>query len=73
MPTTKTESELRLGTVDDVATQHPGYTTTAIRTLVARADANGLSPHIYRVGRRVFIDLVGFESWVRQQQHRAAA
>ena len=70
MPTTN-DAGLRLGTVDTVAAEHPGYTVTAVRTLIARAQDNGLAPHIYRIGRRVMIDLNGFQEWVRQQQEAA--
>jgi hypothetical protein len=61
---------LELGDVNDVTERHPAYKGKqgAVRALIARADENGLAPHIYRVGRRVLIDLIGFEQWVREQQ-----
>ena len=61
---------LRLGDVNDIAERHPAYKNKpgAIRALIARSDENGLAPHIYRVGRRVLIDLNGFDEWIRDQQ-----
>jgi hypothetical protein len=61
---------LELGDVNDIAERHPAYhgKQGAIRALIARAEENGLAPHIYRVGRRVLIDLIGFEQWIRDQQ-----
>ena len=61
-------SPLRLGDVHDVVEAHPAYTAPAVRALINRAGENGLAPHIYRVGRRVLIDLPGFEAWVREKQ-----
>jgi len=62
---------MRLGTVQQVAQTHPGLTEAAVRALVAKAPHNGLTQHIYRIGRRVLIDLDGFERWVRAQQRAA--
>ena len=57
--------QLRLATVDQLCSQHPGLTPPAARTLIHRAEQNGLKKHVYRVGRRVYVDLIGFEHWVR--------
>ena len=66
-------TDLMLGDVNDVARAHPAYRdkTGAIRGLIARKHENGLAPHIYKVGRRVLIDLNGFERWIREQQEAA--
>jgi hypothetical protein len=63
---TPTEN-LRLGDVDALVREHPGFTTPAVRTLIHRAKDNGLDRHIYRVGRKVLVDLNGFQDWVREQ------
>ena len=67
---TRANPPLRLGGVNDVANEHPAYRGKqgAIRALIARAEENGLSPHVYRIGRRVLIDLNGFDQWIRDQQ-----
>ena len=59
---------LRLGDVDDLVREHPAFTTPAVRTLIHRAKHNGLNQHIYRLGRKVMIDLNGFQDWVRSKQ-----
>ena len=40
------------------------FTEPAIRMQIARAEQNGLAPHIRRVGRRVLIDLPGYFAWI---------
>lgn len=67
------DPSLRLGDVDDIVREHPAFSTPAVRALIHRAEHNGLSKHIYRIGRRVLIDLNGFERWVRSKQGGAAA
>jgi len=61
---------LRLGDVNDFAEQHPAFKGKpgAVRALINRADENGLNKHIYRIGRRVLIDLNGAEDWIRGLQ-----
>lgn len=59
------EGNLRLGTIFDVIQEHPAFTEPALRALIFRAKENGLAEHIYRVGRRVLIDLNGFPVWIR--------
>ena len=61
------ELKLRLGSVKDVMAAHPGLSEQSLRALIFSAKENGLAPHIHRIGRRVFIDLVGFEKWVLSQ------
>lgn len=63
---------LRLGTVDDIVREHPAFTGSSVRSLIHRAEANGLSAHIYRLGDKVTIDLNGFQDWVREQQRGAS-
>jgi hypothetical protein len=64
---------LRLGTTQQLAKEHPGLSEPRIRALIHKGDKNGLSRHIYRLGRRVLIDLDGFQDWVRRLNGRAAA
>ena len=62
------QPRLRLGDVDDVVREHPAFTTPAIRTLIHRSKDNGLDKHIYRLGRKVMLDLDGFQQWIREKQ-----
>jgi len=64
---------LRLGTTQQLAKEHPGLSEPSVRALIHKSDRNGLSPHIYRIGRRVLIDLDGFQRWVRELNGRTAA
>ena len=59
---------LELADIHKVIERHPGFTEPALRALIHRSEENGLAPHLYRVGRRVWIDLNGFEQWVRDKQ-----
>lgn len=61
----KPEPRLRLGTYRTLLEEHPGLTEAAIRAMIFRAKENGLAPHLYRKGRRVWIDLDGFQEWIR--------
>ncbi len=65
---TPDEPKLRLGDVHYVVREHPAFTESSIRSLVHRAAHNGLNRHVYKLGRRVLIDLNGFEEWVRGKQ-----
>jgi hypothetical protein len=64
-------SRLELSDIHGVIARHPGFTEPALRALIHRADENGLREHLYRIGRRVWIDLNGFEDWVRSKQQEA--
>jgi len=69
----KQKRGLRLGTTQQLAMEHPGLSEPSIRALIHKGGRNGLSRHIYRLGRRVMIDLDGFQDWVRQLNGRTAA
>lgn len=74
--TTVCESEtprMELGDVHDIVRQHPAFTESSVRALIARAQRNGLHRHLYRIGRRVLIDLNGFQAWVREKQQSPIA
>ena len=43
----------------------PSYTPLAIRNLVNRADENGLSPFVIRIGRKILVSEPGFRWWIR--------
>jgi hypothetical protein len=62
------EPRIRLGKVSDLLKEHPGLTEQAVRAYIFRAPENGLSKHIYRKGRRVWVDLDGFQRWIREGQ-----
>ena len=43
----------------------PSFTAIAIRNQVNRAEENGLSPFIIRMGRKILISEPGFRWWIR--------
>ena len=57
---------IRLGRVSDLLGEHPGLTEPAVRAYIFRARENGLAKHLYRKGRRVWVDLDGFQSWITE-------
>jgi hypothetical protein len=59
--------ERRWLTVAQLRDEQPWLSDSAIRNYIWRADENGLSEHIRRVGRRVLIDANGFGDWIEQQ------
>jgi hypothetical protein len=59
------KSEMRLVTIRNLAELHPGFTEPAIRALLQKANDTGLDQHVFRIGRRILIDAIGFEDWVR--------
>lgn len=61
---------MRLGTVRQVTQEHPGFTEAAVRGLIHKANRNGLAPYIHRIGRRIMVDLDGFQDWIRGKQER---
>lgn len=40
-------------------------TIDQLRWLIFNAEGNGLAPAICRIGRRVYIDVDGFDAWLR--------
>lgn len=60
--------QMELGDVHDIVRRHPAFSESGVRALIHRSKDNGLNKHIYRLGRRVLIDLNGFEEWVRSKQ-----
>jgi len=45
----------------------PTFTSHSIRHYVRFAAANGLAPHIRRLGSKILIDEVGFRAWIDRQ------
>jgi hypothetical protein len=62
----------RLLTVPAWPRHHAWPTERAMRHYIRRANANGLSPAIHRVGRRVLIDEAEFFSWARARTKTGA-
>ena len=65
------DEPIKLGSVTDVVNLHCGLTEGALRALLIRRHANGLAPYVIKVGRRVFIDLNGFQRWLMSQREAA--
>ena len=56
-----------LYTIKQIAQRHAWATEPALRSLIFRADENGLSRAIRRVGRRVLLDEDEFLAWIEGQ------
>lgn len=51
-----------------LAHQMPGaFSESSIRWHIFNAKRNGLEPHIRRIGRKVLINVAGFQSWIENQ------
>ncbi len=52
-----------------------GFTEAQLRWWLFNAEANGLKAAgaIVRIGRRVFIDIDGFDRWITSQNEQVAA
>lgn len=61
------KSRRRLGNVKQAVEENPHYTESAIRNLIYRAESNGLDKYIFRVGRKVLLDLDGIPEWIEEQ------
>jgi hypothetical protein len=60
----------QLRTVDQFCQEHPAFTPGGIRWLLFHRQSNGLESAVVRVGRRVFIDVERFFTWVDTQNRR---
>lgn len=56
-----------LKTVAQFAADSP-FTEAQVRWWIFNSASNGLQPAIVRIGRRVYIDVGAFASWVDRQQ-----
>ena len=55
-----------LRTIKQVPKERPWTTEPALRSLINKAELNGLEVAIVRVGRRVLVDLSKFDEWVEK-------
>ena len=53
-----------LRTVAQLARELPAFEERTLRWLIFHAEDNGLSPAIFRIGRRVYIDIDRFNRWL---------
>lgn len=62
-----------LKTVSQFASESP-WTEAQLRWFIFNSGTNGMAAAgaVVRVGRRVFLDVDGFDRWVESQQERAA-
>lgn len=57
----------KLMTVKQICDGHPWLTEAGFRTMIQRADSNGLRKCIHKIGARVLIDSDGFQEWIKEQ------
>ena len=60
MPTTKR----RLANVKQTAELYPAFSEDSIRAMIFNSHRTGIGSCISRIGRKIVIDLDGFEAWV---------
>ena len=53
-----------LRTTSQLASETPAFSEAAIRWMIFRSKENGLDAALVRIGRRVFIDVEKFNSWL---------
>ena len=58
----------RLASVNQTAEQYPAFTTSSLRYWIFNSKTNGFDQCIFRVGRKILIDLDLFEAWIDQNQ-----
>jgi gamma-glutamylcysteine synthetase len=58
----------RFLTVKEIAKLYKGtFSESSIRYLIFHEKENGLIQHIRRIGRKILIDVKGFEEWINKQ------
>ena len=55
----------KLLTVSQLAEEYPAFSEKLIRWWIYNEKTNGLSASIVRIGRRIFINQVEFETWLK--------
>jgi hypothetical protein len=58
----------RLAGIDQLVDYHPGISTATVRAWIHRAEHYGLQHCLIKIGRRVYIDLDAFDTWL--EKHR---
>lgn len=56
-----------LRTVKQVAQTFPAFSVGALRWMIFTSKSLGLTGAIFRVGKRVLIDVEAFECWIQEQ------
>jgi hypothetical protein len=46
------------------------FSRSSLKGFITRAEKNGLSAHIYRVGRKIIINREGFIKWMTSRQNK---
>ena len=57
-------------TVKQFCQQHPAFTHGGLRWLLFHRQENGLNRAVFKVGRRILIDVDQFFGWLAQQNGR---
>lgn len=60
---------MRLSTIKNTANLYKyAFTTYSLRNLIAKRKYNGLDKVIYKLGKKILIDLDKFEKWIEQNE-----
>ena len=57
-----------LRTVAQLAEELPAFDQAAIRRLIFNAKENGLAPALFKIGRRIYIDVRLFNRWLEERR-----
>jgi len=58
----------RFATVNQTANIFPAFSVSSLRYLIFNGKNNGFEKCVFRVGRKILIDLDLFEAWIDQKQ-----
>ncbi len=57
----------RYAAVKQIPALYPAFTESSLRWLIFNENQNGFNNCIRRAGRKILVDLDGFESWIDHQ------
>ena len=58
----------KLRTVRQIAETSPAFSEASLRWYLFNSKQNGLEAAVVRVGRRLYLDLDGFNRWLEEQR-----
>lgn len=58
----------RFATVNQTSQIYPAFTVSSLRYLIFNRKTNGFDKCIYRVGRKILIDVDLFEAWIDERK-----
>lgn len=53
--------------IDVLVEQYPQFSITQMRWLLLHRESNGLSQHVRKIGKPLYIDIQGFLQWIKDE------